>query len=188
MNGLVFRALQRFVEAGFGPETWREVAGSADDLDAPWSVEGLSASALIETLSRRTGRSPDELFEDLGTFLVARDTATPLRRLLRFGGETFVEFLYSLEDLPERAALALPELRVPQIEVRQFAAGAFSLTVGGAPGAASVLSGVLRAMADEYGALVVVRIDGAAGRGGRLLVEVADADFSAGRAFRWASA
>jgi hypothetical protein len=39
----------------------------------------------------------------------------PLRRLLRFGGGTFEEFLVSLEELPDRARLAMPELEMPEI-------------------------------------------------------------------------
>jgi hypothetical protein len=53
---------------------------------------------------------PTRLLEDIGTYLVTDPALEPLRRLLRFGGDTFAEFLGSLEELPDRARLAMPQL------------------------------------------------------------------------------
>lgn len=48
-------------------------------------------------------RPQQDILEDIGTYLVSHPKVEPLRRLLRFGGPTFTEFLHSLDDLPARA-------------------------------------------------------------------------------------
>lgn len=88
-----------------------------------------------------------------------------LRRLLRLGGDSFVDFLYSLDDLRDRARLAVSDLELPELELHDQAAGRFSLLcLTGAPyrhdtamrDFGHVMIGVVRAMADYYGALVVL--------------------------------
>ena len=57
------------------------------------------------------------------------------------------------------------------------------------PGLGPVLAGVLRAMADDYGALAVVEpMPGDAGGGARLSIAVAEAAFAEGRGFDLAPA
>ncbi len=58
------------------------------------------------------------LLEDLGTYLVSHPNVQGLRRLLRFGGAGFIDFLHSLDELHDRARLAVPDLDLPQLELR----------------------------------------------------------------------
>ena len=81
----------------------------------------------------------------------------PLRRLLRFGGVTFTDFLYSLDELQGRSVLAVPDLEMPVLSITCNAEDSFALTCGpGWPGLGHVMLGVLRAMADDYGVLAVL--------------------------------
>ena len=141
---------------------------------------------LLTAAATRLDRDGGCLLEDLGTYLVSHPARAGVRRLLRFGGSDYREFLYSLEDLPARARLALPDLVLPDLRLREAARGRFRLEIGpGMPGLAEVALGLLRAMADDYGALVT-RVAGGGGRGGagagaaRLVAEAR----GAGRAFR----
>ncbi len=45
-----------------------------------------------------------------------------MRRLLRFGGATFEDFLLSLDDLNDRVALALDILDMPTVAVEPISA------------------------------------------------------------------
>jgi hypothetical protein len=81
--------------------------------------------------------------------------------LLRFGGDTFEEFLVSLEELPDRARLAMPELEMPEITLEPRAGAASRIAARWpVPGIAPLLIGALRAMADDYGALVYMELAG----------------------------
>ncbi len=75
--------------------------------------------------------------------------------MLRFGGVTFVDFLHSLEDLPDRGRLALPDLDLPELHITDHGPDFFTLKCRAElTGAGHVMVGLLRAMADDYGALV----------------------------------
>ena len=61
---------------------------------------------VIDALCVELDRPRLDLLEDLGTFLVSHPRMERLRRLMRFSGETYLEFLLSLDDLPDRVRLA----------------------------------------------------------------------------------
>ena len=103
------------------------------------------------------GRSRETLLEDLGHYLVSNASLTSVRRLLRFCGVNFVDFVNSLEELPERGHLALPNLDLPELELLDHGGGRFTLNCTAAlQGTGHIMVGLLRAMADDYGALVTL--------------------------------
>jgi hypothetical protein len=188
MHGLANRALQRFIEETAEPGVWaraaRRASPGAPGFEALLSYDDEITEALIRALAEALGRPEAALLDDVGTWLVAHKSNEGLRRLLRFGGESFADFLHSLEELRDRARLAVPDLILPALDIREHAPGRFTLAGSGGPrGFAMVLAGLLRAMADEYGALAVVDIVGE-GRGGfRLAVTVAEAEYAESRRF-----
>ncbi len=191
MHGLINRAIQRFAEETLGPPVWREVldevAPGLDGFEAMLTYDDALTEAVLAALCARTGTPREMLLEDVGTFLVSHPTTEALRRLLRFGGEGYADFLLSLDDLPDRARLAVPDLDLPPIEVTEAGPGHYRLAVaGGWPGLVPVLLGLLRAMADDYGALALVSVEATDATGARLDVRVAEAAFSEGRRFELA--
>lgn len=124
------------------------------------------------------------LLEDLGTYLVSHPNLESLRRLLRFGGETFVDFLHSLDELPDRARLAVPDLDLPELELLHVEDDVFQLNcLGSKPGFGHVLVGLLRTLADDYGALAYLEHTGEADGKEEISVSLLDSGFSAGRRF-----
>ena len=67
------------------------------------------------------------LLEDIGTYFAFHPNVEALRRLLRFGGADFSEFLNSLDDLPDRARLAVDDLELPELFLVQLTEGHFRL-------------------------------------------------------------
>lgn len=190
MNGLINRAIQCFLRDGWGMSVWADVAratgvgssGFEPMLDYPPEV----THHLLAAASARLDRCRDDLLEDLGTYLVSHPSRAAVRRLLRFGGTDFHDFLQSLEDLPARARLALPDLALPDLRVEPVADDSFRLTIApGFIGAGAVALGLLRAMADDYGALVVLEpeVTGAADGAAVLTIRLLDPAHGEGRAF-----
>ena len=140
---------------------------------------------LLDAAAARLNRDGACLLEDLGTYIVSHPARAAVRRLLRFGGSDFRDFLQSLEDLPARARLALPDLVLPALRLREGGADEFLLQIGpGRPGLAEVMLGLLRAMADDYGALVMLRLDRAEADGrAEVTIHLLDAAHGAGRSF-----
>jgi hypothetical protein len=119
MHGLIYRTLQVFVQDTYGAQQWGDVA-ALDGLDPPEFEAMLSydpdlAERLLATSEKVLSLPRDMLLEDIGTYLVSHPNSEGLRRLLRFGGLDFIDFLYSLEDLPDRARLAVPDLVLPDL-------------------------------------------------------------------------
>jgi hypothetical protein len=191
MNGLINRAIECFVRDGYGDAAWAAVAaelGIDETATEPLMPCDREVTVrLVAALAARLGREAEDLLEDLGTYLVSQPRTEAIRRLLRFGGVDFAEFLESLEDLPDRARLAMSDLDLPAIALHVQGAGTFRVEIGRAEAAGlrfgPVLLGLLRAMADDYGALVMLEHRG--GDGAREIIEVRllDAAFADGRAF-----
>lgn len=192
MHGLILRTFQVFIEDTYGPVTWGDIAIGAD-LDLP-SFEPMlnyppeTYSALIGAAEQALGKPAEAIWEDVGTYLVSHPNSEGLRRLLRFGGVDFIEFLHSLDDLPDRTRLAVADLVLPELELTESGNLQFTLRVGdGLPGFGYVMLGVLRAMADDYGALAL--LDTEAGQRGEqdLMITVIETAYAEGREFELAA-
>lgn len=188
MHGLINKAVQTFVCHTYGNDRWASVA-SAVGLEPPefeamlWYDDALT-DEVLDALRRELARNLDDVLEDLGIYLISDPEVARLRRLLRFSGVTYVDFLHSLDDLPDRARLAVADLNLPTLELREYPAGKFSLTVGsGIPGFANVMMGILRTMADDYGALAFIEYKGRSQGSDVIAIRLVDVSFTKGREF-----
>ena len=188
MHGLINRTIQRFVGDTYGEETWLRASVAAGlgfvEFEAMLIYDDELTQRALEAVSGELGKARSEVLEDIGTYLVSHANAEAVRRLLRFGGEDFVDFLHSLDDLPDRARLAVDDLELPQLELREHAPDRFSLTVSArVEGFGHVMIGMLRSLADDYGALVLLEHKG--GQSGLEVVDITliETGFAAGRDF-----
>ncbi|MEM8553876.1 MAG: heme NO-binding domain-containing protein [Pseudomonadota bacterium] len=188
MHGLVNKSIQCFVRDTYGPEVWGKVAVCAnvehEGFEPMLTYEDQVTHDLLHAAQTALHKPMDVLLEDLGTYLVSHENVERLRRLLRFGGASFTDFLHSLEDLPERAKLAVPELDLPAMELRSLGDGQFKLVCSAEQsGFAHVMVGLLRTLADDYGALALLEYAGGADGREEVDIHVLDSGFSSGRTF-----
>ena len=188
MHGLINRSIQCFLRDTYGDRIWVEVSDAAglgfSGFEAMLTYEDALTGAVLSAAEQRLGRPRDGVLEDLGTYLVSHPNLEALRRLLRFGGGNFVDFLHSLDDLQGRGRLAVPDLDLPQLELRDHLSGTYTLTCRSHHrGFAHVMLGVLRAMADDYGALALLEYQGAKGDVEIISITLADQQFAQGRQF-----
>lgn len=192
MHGLLNRAIEGYLCETFGRLAWESICADAglvfsrfESLD---HYDDAITERVLAAAVARLGRSRAALLEDMGTYLVVNPRLEGLRRLLRFGGATFGDFILSLEDLPHRGRLALPELSLPALVCEEVAAGRFELTVSWhAQGFSAVFIGILRAMADDYGTLVMIEAEERAASNERaevICVHVLDCTHTRARDFR----
>lgn len=161
MHGLINRSIQGFLRDTYGSAIWARVAHVArlgfDSFEPMLTYDPALTDAVLTAATTILNRPRDSVLEDIGTYLVSHPNTEALRRLLRFGGVTFDDFIHSLEDLPERARLALPDLDLSSLELVELGGGTYRLhLVAPFAGAGHVMVGLLRAMADDYGALVLL--------------------------------
>ncbi|SFC70058.1 heme NO-binding domain-containing protein [Tropicimonas isoalkanivorans] len=188
MHGLVNRSIQCFVQDTYGIETWHSIATSIGV--GPEGFESLLvyddglSDAFMAAVVRQLNKPKDMLLEDVGTYLVSNPNKESIRRLMRFGGDTFVDFLHSLEDLPDRARLAVCDLELPTLALLDDGTGTYTLHVSGRNAkVAYVLLGILRAMADDYGALVLLELRECCTGDIAIDIGLLDTAFAEGRSF-----
>lgn len=193
MIGLFNVALQTFVVDQHGSLAWASVLEKAGMPEASFEplldYRSETMERIVEKAAEEFGCTQEELLEDFGTYLVTSETHATLRRLLRFSGATFREFIGALDELPARGRLALDSLRLPEIDVREVSSGVFEIGRSGRLGPMlDVLHGAIRGMADDYGALVTISVEpnGAGVRTLRLVLH--QAHFTTGRQFDIAQA
>ncbi len=188
MHGLINRAVQCFLRDTYGTDLWGKVAQDAgfgaEGFDTMALYDQTVTDALIDAAARRLDRPRDLMLEDVGTYLVSHRTVDAVRRLLRFGGADFMDFLLSVEDLPGRSRLAVPDIDVPRLSLDEVGTDVYLLGCQSAlAGAGHVVMGLLRAMADDYGALVLLEHQGTCDGVEWLHIHVLEARYAAGRRF-----
>lgn len=185
MHGLINKSVQAFLRDHYGADVWHRVADRAgvgrEGFEAMLHYDDALTESLLSAAQAELDEPRAALLEDIGAWLAMTE---PLRRLLRFGGSDYWDFLYSLDDLQGRGLMALPDLDLPDLNLQSDARGHFTLRVKGAmPGWGAVLAGVLRAMADDYGALVVIEPLEPLGGAERSRVLLLEAAYCEGRPF-----
>ena len=188
MHGLVNRAIQCFYRDTYGVPAWQDVVRALDlpfpEFEPMLHYDAQITENMIAEMARVLDKPAEAVLEDVGTYLVSHPNVEALRRLLRFGGETFVEFLLSLDDLPGRARLAVEDLDLPEMELREHGAQTYSLEChSSGSGFGHVMMGVLRTLADDYGALALLDHQGQRGDAEVLNISVFKMDHSEGREF-----
>lgn len=196
MHGLIARTLQCFLQDTYGQSAWQEIARSADldatDFEAMLDYDTRMVEQVLDAAVLRLDKPREAILEDIGTYLITHPNNEGLRRLMRYGGVDFIDFLHSLEDLPGRARLAVPDLVLPELELSESTLSQFLLSSHGSlrdlPGFGHVLVGVLRSMADDYGALVILEHRGALDGAEIIDITVVETDFAEGRDFELGAA
>ncbi len=188
MNGLINRSIQCFVRDTYGEERWQRVARELGlgehGYETLLAYEDDETDRLITFVCAELRRDRQTLLEDLGTYLGSHETTVGIRRLLRFCGETFTDFVHALYDLPSRASLAMPALVLPELEVREDPPGQFRVFVlTDRLGWGDVVLGLLRAMADDYGALVLMERGAGSGPISVIEIKLLDGRFAEGSDF-----
>lgn len=191
MHGSVNKAIELFVRESYGEEIWREcifqIGLEFSEFEPLLSYPDTITDDLIAGLSRQLDKPVIDVLEDIGTYLVSHPTVEPVRRLLRFCGADFLEFLHAIEELPARTELVLSGLEIPAIVLQEHKDQNFTINMCDEHGRAlwysHVLVGLLRAMADDYGALVLLEHKGGCASRANLHVDVALSSFSEGRDF-----
>ncbi len=191
MHGLVNRAIECFLRDTYGVQCWARIADAAgvdpDGFETMLLYDDSVTLSVIAAASRALGKPEEDLLEDLGIYLVSHPERARLRRLMRFGGVGFEDFLHSLDDLRERGRLAVPDLDLPDLELRDEGDGRFSVTCRSRhAGFGAVLAGVLQAMADEYGALIMIERGPPVDAVTRIDISLLDRSHAAGRRFELA--
>ncbi len=188
MHGLINWSIQRFVCETYGQSDWEQIARDARidsaGFEALMTYEDHITFDVITASSQHLEKPQDTFLVDLGIFLCSHPNLEAVRRLLRFGGETFSDFLCSLDDLSDRVHLALPNLEIPTIDLHLTTPGNVTMRCrSDHAGFGHVMVGILQAMADDYGMLALIEHMGRNQDIDTISIQMLSASFAEGRNF-----
>lgn len=188
MHGLINRSIQNYMIDNHGVEAWNTVAARAElsppEFEAMFTYPDAITEAVLDAMAAVLRRPRSDVMEDIGAYLVSHPKTEAVRRLLRFGGVNFEDFLHSLDDLPDRARMAVAELSFPAIELHGHSEGRYSLICNSPlDGFGHLMMGVLRVMADDYGALALLELESYEPGVETVRIQLIQTDFTDGRAF-----
>ena len=161
MHGLICKAIEEFVSDQHGSQAWAEVRVAAqlpfEHFESLRTYDQALAERVFNVAAASLRLDRSALFEDVGAWVCTHPRLEAVRRLIRFTGRTFVDLLYALDEMHDRACMAVPGLNLPRYRLDREGEGEFEIhsrwRIGGG---AAVLTGVLRAMADDYGTLALI--------------------------------
>lgn len=187
MQGFANKAIQNFVCDMYGRARWSAITRDADAgvsrFEPFLTYDAEITQNILTAAEDNLGLPRAAILEDLGHYLVAHPHNESLRRLLRFSGASFEDFVLSLDELPDRARLVVDDINLPSITIRQELPETYELILGSElRGFVWVLIGALRAMADDYGALALIDKGDRDGRDA-IHLTLANASFASGRQF-----
>lgn len=192
MHGLICKSLEAFVRDQHGDDVWdRVIVASGSPVACFEALRTYDDEIMREVfiqVFKAVGSTNTAVFEDVGHWLCVHPPLEPVRRLIRFSGTCFVDLLYSVGDLHDRTRLALPGLELPRFRIEEPRPNEFEVhSIWYLEGSSAVLTGVLRAMADDYGALALIEAQDRVLQDGlwheMLSVRVFDASFQEPREF-----
>lgn len=178
MHGLINRAIEEFARVTYGDALWTASASAAGADPRGFVImrhyETSLTGRLMGELSQRLGQTPFDLAEDIGAWV---SQIPSVRRLLRFGGSDFDGFVMALQELHGRALMVVRGLYLPPFTVQTLSDG-WRLRSDCDPMWLHAIAGMLHAMADDYGVLALVEVEGDA-----IVVNVPLTEFTTGRPF-----
>ena len=177
MQTLLDRAVSGFMRETYGADRWQAIVDRMAIGEIAPGPEGSYFAHAMREAALSIAKPEDDLFEDLGAWLARLE---PIRRLLRFSGSDFRDFVTRLDELPGRAHLVVPELQMPSMSIRQDDRCTVRIALlDAARGWDAIIGGILRGMADDYGALGLIVVER-----NLITVHISDESFSQDRGFR----
>ncbi|SIS72700.1 heme NO-binding domain-containing protein [Paracoccus saliphilus] len=176
MHWLVRKFIESFLRETYSDALWHRVCRSSGVASYRSSIDDLNSQDLIAMAAQMLGKPKDDLLEDLGAWSARQER---IRRLLRFSGRNFHDFLLNLEMLGDRVRMIAPDFLMPRIRVTED--GIDCLRVDFPSDGhewACAMAGLIRCMADDYGALGVIGIEE-----NSVTVQISDGFFTSGRSF-----
>jgi len=161
VHGMINRGLQCYIRDIHGVDVWEETCEQAKlpyyNFESMLTYDDATTEDLLSSFGALVGRQRDEILEDFGVYIVSEDALSTVRRLLKFGGTNYVEFLQSLDFVYDRAKLAIPDLDIPMMELVTHGPCHYTLYARFQKrGYGVALLGLLRALADDYNTLISI--------------------------------
>ncbi|MEM6825101.1 MAG: heme NO-binding domain-containing protein [Pseudomonadota bacterium] len=131
MYGMVNQGVQTFITNNYGEDDWLDICHRAGLSDRHF--EGVLmypddvTYKLVGAISDKYDLSAEKVLQVFGDFWVDFSKATEIGALLRFGGESLLERLDTLNEMHARIKMSMPHLNPPSFEFEEAEDGSYKL-------------------------------------------------------------
>ena len=164
MYGLVNQGVQTFISNAHGAADWQDICARAGLSDTDF--EGMLVYPdditykIVGAVSEKYDLPATEVLRLFGDFWVDFSHKTPIGTLLRFGGETLLERLDTLNEMHERIKMSMPHLSPPVFEFEDMGDGTYKLHYASdREGLEHMVIGLVEGLGRETGQSVTIRQD-----------------------------
>lgn len=124
MYGMVNRAIEEMVTAGYGQEKWEQIKELAGvDIEVFIRNEGYDDSltyGLVGAASKVLELPPEKILEAFGIHWILQTAQVGYSDLMAAGGKSFPEFMLNLPDFHARLSMIFPHLQPPEFACIQI--------------------------------------------------------------------
>ena len=162
MLGLINKGLEDFIIELRGQAEWARICSELgfeeSRFEALINYPPDVTDKLLDACAHALNLEKRELLDDFGTFITVGERGEVLRKFLRIGGANYRSFLFSLPRLMQILRASIPGFQWPHLKLHHVSACQFELYESDFELINLVFLGILRAMADEYKALISIKL------------------------------
>lgn len=164
MYGMINQAVRELVVGNHGEPTWRKICAEAGLADTEFNSMRQYADSvtydLVGAASKVLNTPPAALLEQFGEFWTDFARNTDFARLMKFGGNTLVEFVQNLDHMHAKIKSSLPQLVPPSFRCTDVTNAGFRLHYYSTrPGLVPLVIGMMKGMARLYEQRIEIEID-----------------------------
>ena len=155
MNGLINRAVKKFILKEYGKYTWEEICYKSkveDDVFVSMKfTEDSHSYRLIETTSEVLGVEPSCLIESIGKYWVEYTESEGYSMVFEMFGKSMKEFMHNLNHLHFKIGCILPNIDPPTFDTKVISDSQINLHYySNREGMAPLVKGILAALSNKF--------------------------------------
>ena len=121
MYGMVNDAVRTFIVKHHGEDAWAKICDDADvttrEFEQLLTYDDDITYRLVGAISKHLGADASAVLEVFGQYWPEYAKGTAVGNMIKFGGESFIDTLESLDEMHQRVKIAMPDLRPPSFEL-----------------------------------------------------------------------
>ena len=155
MYGMANDAVRTFIVTNHGEDAWTKICDDAGvttrEFEQLLTYDDDITYRLVGAISSHLGADAAQVLEVFGQYWPEYAKGTAVGNMIRFGGESFVDTLESLDEMRQRIKIAMPDLRPPSFELENVGEDEYRLHYfSEREGLAPMVVGLLHGLAVQH--------------------------------------
>jgi hypothetical protein len=164
MYGMINQAVRELVVSNHGEPTWQKICAEAGlsetEFNSMRHYDDSVTYGLVGAASKVLNTPAAQLLEAFGEFWTDFARNTDFARLMKFGGNSLLEFAQNLDQMHAKIKFSLPQLVPPSFRCTDITDKGFRLHYYSTrPGLVPLVIGMFKGMARIYRQRIDIKVD-----------------------------